>query len=188
MDFILIVEIIGTIAFAISGALAAIEHDLDHYGIIRDVLINEALPVALKDPVYIIVSIAAAIVVILFYKEIKKHRNTLQFFDAIGLAAFTAIGAAAAVRNHIELPFVVLTLAVLTGTGGGTIRDVFVREVPFVFRKEIYAVASIIGALCFLLCYQFFSDTVAIYVTVALTFIIRILSIKFDLHLKQVRK
>ncbi len=199
MEFIFYVELIGTVAFAISGALAAIEKDLDYYGIaflaiitavgggiIRDVLINRSLPVALEDPVYVVVSLVSAACVIIFYSRIKRYKNMLQFFDAIGLAAFTAIGAEVAIRNEIELPFVILTLALLTGTGGGVLRDVFIREIPFVFRKEIYAAASIAGSLVFILLLQFQGNAAALYASFAVTLAIRLISIKKDLHLKRV--
>lgn len=201
MEFLFVVEIIGTVAFAVSGALTAIEHDLDYYGIlflaiitavgggiIRDVLIDADLPTALQDPTYILVSLAAAVVVIVFNARIKRFQSLLQFFDAVGLAAFTAIGAEVAIRNQIELPFVILTLAILTGTGGGTLRDVFVKEIPFVFRKEIYAVASIIGALSFIAVYNAAGSIPAMYAAFAVTLLIRIVSIKKDLHLKRVRR
>ena len=131
MEFISIVELIGTVAFAVSGALMAIEKELDYYGIaffaiitavgggiIRDMLINENLPAALENPLYVIISIAAAAGVILFYRKIKLYTNILMIFDAVGLAAFTAIGAEVAIKNNLDMPFVIITLALLTGTGG----------------------------------------------------------------------
>lgn len=201
MEFISIMEFIGTVAFAVSGALLAIDKQLDYYGIIffaiitavgggiiRDMMINAELPVAVANPVYVLVSIASAIFVILFYRLIKKYHNVLQFFDAIGLAAFTAIGAEVAVKNGIAMPFVVITLALLTGTGGGILRDVFAKEIPFVFHKEVYAVASIAGAICFLLIYHFVDHFLALYACFALTLLIRLICIKFDIHLKKVKK
>lgn len=201
MEFISVVEIIGTVAFAVSGALIAIEKDLDYYGIgffaiitavgggiIRDILINQRLPVALENPVYVIISLVSALVVVIAYKRIVKYANVIQFFDAIGLAAFTAIGAEVAIKNHLELPFVIITLALLTGTGGGVLRDVFAKEIPFVFRKEVYAVASIAGAITFIIIYEFFTDTIALYTCFAITLAIRLFCIKKNLHLKKVAK
>ena len=111
MEFISIVEIIGTIAFAMSGALTAIEKDLDYYGIgifvittsvgggiVRDLLIDRPLPASLENPLYALISLLSAGFVILFYTHINKLAKKLQFFDAIGLGAFTAIGAEVAVR------------------------------------------------------------------------------------------
>ena len=202
MEFISIVELIGTIAFAISGALMAIDKELDYYGIaffaiitavgggiIRDVLINESLPVALENPLYVIISIASAAGVILFYKKIVLYTNVLQIFDTVGLAAFTAIGAEVAIKNDLNLPFVIIALALLTGTGGGILRDVFAKEIPFVFRKEIYAVASIIGAVCFIIIGELSgNNTVALYFCFGITLMIRLGCIKKDIHLKKVEK
>ena len=168
MSFISLMELIGTVAFAVSGALVAIEKKLDYYGIIflaiitavgggiiRDIIINLPLPIAIENPLYVIISIASAAVVILFYKLVNKLQMFINIFDAIGLAAFTAIGAKAALSNDVYTPFVVITLALLTGTGGGILRDVFAKEIPFVFRKEVYAVASIAGAVAFLISHMY---------------------------------
>lgn len=200
MEFISIVEIIGTVAFAISGALVAIEKELDHYGIvffaiitavgggiIRDMMINE-LPVSLVNPLYVLISIVSAILVIVLYRYIIKYSNVLQFFDAIGLAAFTAIGAEVAVKHDLSLPFVVIALALLTGTGGGILRDVFAKEIPFVFRKEVYAVASILGAVCFLIINQFYGEMFTMYSCFGITLAIRLICLKKDIHLKKVKK
>ncbi len=201
MEFISLVELIGTVAFAVSGALAAIDRELDYYGIaflaiitavgggiIRDVLINESLPAALENPIYVIISLASAAAVIVFYRKIVRYSNILQVFDAIGLAAFTAIGAEVAVKNGHALPFVIIALALLTGTGGGTLRDIFVREIPFVFRKEIYAVAAIIGSVCFIISGQLSGNNmIALYTCFGATLFIRLSCMKMNIHLSKVR-
>lgn len=202
MEFISVVELIGTVAFAVSGALVAIDKELDYYGItffaiitavgggiIRDMMINAPLPAALANPLYVLISIASAAAVIGFYRYILPYANVLPIFDAVGLGAFTAIGAEVAVQNHLNMPFVIITLALLTGTGGGILRDVFAQEIPIVFRKEVYAVASIIGAVCFLIIDQLTgNNTIALYVCFAVTLMIRLICIKKDVHLKKVSK
>lgn len=200
MVFISFMEMIGTVAFAVSGALVAIERKMDHYGIIilaiitavgggmvRDIMINLPLPLALTNPVYIIISIVTAVIVILFYKSVKKLEPLVNIFDAVGLAAFTAIGADAALNNDVYTPFVVITLAILTGTGGGIIRDVFANERPFVFRKEVYAVASIAGAIAFLITYPYVSEKITMYICFGVTLAIRLISLKFNWHLGRVK-
>lgn len=200
MEFISVVELVGTVAFAVSGALVAIDKELDYYGItffaiitavgggiIRDILIDERLPAALENPLYVLISIASAAATIAFYRKIVPYTNILQIFDAIGLAAFTAIGAEVAIQNSLNLPFVIVTLALLTGTGGGTLRDVFAKEIPFVFRKEIYAVASILGAVCFIIIGELSgNNTVALYSCFGITLLIRLGCMKKDVHLKKV--
>ena len=201
MEFISIVEIIGTIAFAVSGALTAIEKKLDYYGIIifavitavgggivRDILIDENLPSSLNNPIYMVISIISAGMVILYYSRIIKFEKVLQLFDAIGLGAFTAIGAEVAIGNGLYQPFVIITLAVLTGTGGGVIRDVFAKRIPFVFREEVYAVASIIGAILFIGIYKFAGNEAAVYACFAVTLSIRLLCMKMNIHLNKVDK
>lgn len=201
MKFISIVDIIGTIAFAMSGALRAIEKEMDYYGIavfgittavaggtIRDILINKELPVSLANPIYLIISILSAFLVILFYEKIIRFNQILNIFDAVGLAAFTAIGSEVAVNNGYTQPFIIIVLAVMTGTGGGTLRDLFANEIPYVFHKEVYAVASIIGAVFFIITYQIFGNKAALYTAFAVTFLIRLFCMKKDIHLKKVSK
>lgn len=202
MEFISVVELIGTVAFAVSGALVAIEKELDYYGIaffaiitavgggiIRDMLIDASLPAALENPLYVIISIASAAAVIHFYRKIILYKNILLIFDAIGLAAFTAIGAEIAIQNSLSMPFVIITLALLTGTGGGILRDVFAKEIPIIFRKEIYAMASILGAICYIIIRELSGNNiVALYSCFGITLIIRLGCMKKDIHLKKVKK
>lgn len=201
MDFFSVVEIIGTIAFAMSGALAAIDKELDYYGIaflaiitsvgggiVRDIVINKSLPASLENPMYVLISIFSAAIVIIFYKKVIHLSKVLQIFDAIGLGAFTAIGAEVANRNHFNQPFIIITLALLTGTGGGLLRDVFAKEIPFVFRKEIYAVASIIGAIIYIILYRVVGNELALYACFAITVLMRLLSVKKNIHLMKVMK
>jgi uncharacterized membrane protein YeiH len=201
MEFISIVEIIGTVAFAVSGALTAIEKKLDYYGIVifaiitsvgggivRDVLINKNLPASLSNPIFMMISIFSAALVIVFYNKIMRLAKVLQLFDAIGLGAFTAIGAEVAIRNGLYQPFVIITLAVLTGTGGGVIRDVFAKRIPFVFREEVYAMASIFGAILFIGIYKFAGNEAAVYACFAITLSVRLFCMKMNIHLNKVDK
>lgn len=201
IEFITIVEIIGTVAFAVSGALRAIEKEMDYYGIvvfgivtsvgggiIRDLLINQKVPFSLANPIYIIVSAAAASLVIVFYKYIIRFNQVLNIFDAIGLGAFTAIGSEVAVRSGFQQPFIIAILAVLSGTGGGTLRDLFANEIPYLFHKEIYAVASIVGALIFIITYNIIGNDAALYSAFIITLLIRLFCMRNDIHLKRVTK
>lgn len=201
MEFISFMEILGTVAFAVTGAITAIQKDLDYYGIcflalitavgggiLRDLIIDRDIPVSIDHPVYIIISLVTALVVILFYKHIVKMKDFIICCDALGLAAFTAIGGAAAVQSGHEGLCVIITLALLTGTGGGIIRDICAAKVPIVFEKEIYAVASIIGALVYAASIAYVDNRVAMYISFAATFIIRMVSVKMDIHLGKVSK
>lgn len=199
MELIQSVEIIGTVAFAMSGALLAIQKRLDYYGIasfalitslgggiLRDILIQEKLPTALTHPLYIFIGLLSAAFVIVFYEKMIHFSKILQILDAVGLSAFTAIGAGVALVHDLDMPFVIITLAVLTGTGGGVLRDVFATEVPYVFRKEIYAVASLAGASMFIFFYRILDIETALYACFATTLIIRLFSMKFNIHMGSV--
>jgi len=194
-----LLEGIGTIAFAISGALVGIKKEMDYFGILvlsittalgggvfRDILIGNTPPIALREPFLAILSMCCAIGTFYIYKKLYQYANIIQLFDAVGLGAFTAIGANVAFHRNLESPFIVITLGLLTGTGGGIIRDVFAREIPFVFQKEIYAVASIMGSITYLLTEPHFSRQGGMYACFFVTFIIRVVSIKYNLHLKKV--
>ncbi len=194
-------EIIGTIAFAVTGALVAIEKDLDYYGIcflavitavgggiLRDIVINKDLPLALEDPIYVIVSLITAFLVILFYKKLLHMDRFITLCDAIGLAAFTAIGSTAATNSGYGSIFVILALAMLTGTGGGAIRDICAGRIPFVFEKEIYAVASLIGGVAYAISLRYLTMEISMYISFAITFAIRMISVKMDIHLGKVKK
>ena len=196
MELMSVMELIGTVAFAASGAIVAIQKKLDYFGIgflaittavgggvIRDTIINADLPVALANPIFVIVSIITAAAVILFYRHVVLRRKTLLFFDAVGLAAFAAIGAETAVKYGHDMPFVVIFLALLTGCGGGTLRDVFAGQIPFIFVKEIYAIA---GAVAFLAVDAFAPMKAAAYACFGVTLLIRLIAIKKNIHLKKV--
>ena len=201
MDFISLMEIIGTIAFAVTGALVAIEKDLDYYGIIflgvvtavgggimRDVLIGLEIPKSLANPNFVFMSVATCIVVIGFYSHIKYMDRLITLCDALGLAAFTAIGSLAAVRAGYDHTFIIVTTAMFTGIGGGIVRDVCAGRVPFVFEKEVYAVASMIGAIAFALARDYVPHTLVMYISFGVTFALRMVSVKFDIHLPKVKK
>ncbi|HEY8344341.1 MAG TPA: trimeric intracellular cation channel family protein [Bacillota bacterium] len=189
-------ETLGTIAFAISGALAGNKKKLDFFGVVilsittavgggilRDLLLGIVPPISLRDPYYVTLSVVTAIITFVCDRRLKKFNNILQIFDAIGLGAFTAIGAQIALAYGMESPLLVVSLALSTGTGGGIIRDIFSQEIPLIFKKEIYAVASICGALVYFYSISHSSPEMALYLCFFITFIIRMISIRLNLHL-----
>lgn len=197
--FITIMEWIGTVAFAVSGAFVAIEKKMDYFGIcflaiitaigggiIRDTLVNRSYPAGLADPRYAIVSIVTAFVVIIFYNKIKKLHHLVSIADGIGLAAFTAIGARVAVIAGHNTMYSVITMAVLTGTFGGVLRDVFANEKPRCFCREVYAAAAIIGAIGFEISYDYIGMHTAMYASFAITLAVRLYAMYHDLHLWRV--
>ncbi|WP_208588245.1 trimeric intracellular cation channel family protein [Gracilibacillus suaedae] len=192
---------IGTIAFAISGSLIAIKKNLDIFGVIllglttalaggviRDLMIGNIPPTNLADPQYFLVSLLASLATILFYDKIDKFEHGITFSDAIGLGVFTAVGANAAISLDYSQPFLIVAMGLVTGIGGGVLRDVFVREIPFVFRKEIYGIASIAGSIALITTYELLSPTISLYICLTVTLTIRILAVKWKWNVPVVHK
>ena len=160
--FIYVLDLFGTMAFAVTGAFKAIEKKFDIVGIIilatitglaggtiRDIIIGKVPPNSIADPAYIAITIATGFVIFLLFSRLKKHWNLFLKFDAIGLGVFTIIGATFA-YNIFGLNFLAIAFAgIVTAIGGGILRDVFVQETPIVFVKELYASASFIGVVVF---------------------------------------
>ncbi|WP_142413812.1 trimeric intracellular cation channel family protein [Hathewaya massiliensis] len=230
-----IFEIIGTIAFAISGALVGMQKKLDLFGItflgiitavgggiFRDMILGNFPPTTFRKPTYCIISIVSSIatfylypVFINRYEEGKKRtltqediknnkymtkeqllniitkydqmrilKNVIVLFDAIGLGAFTAVGANLAYYHKSSNMFLVACMGLITGVGGGILRDTFVQDTPMVFKKDIYAVASILGAVVLYLCNYYGNSSInSLYICAILTVGLRLLSIKLKLNL-----
>lgn len=148
----------GTFVFAISGAMAGVKHRLDLFGVLvlsfaagnsggiaRDVMIGAIPPAAINYWRYIAVSILAGLVTFYWYRGINRFSGPMLVFDAAGLALFAVAGATKALAYHAG-PVAATLLGMLTGIGGGIVRDVLVREIPTILRKELYAVAALVGA------------------------------------------
>lgn len=166
-----IFEIIGTVAFAITGVITAIEKKLDIFGavvlgtvtavgggMVRDILLGYLPPAAFRHPVYTVTAIATSLAVFIiayfFGKRIKLHFNVysqiINVFDAIGLAVFTVAGInGAAACGFGENSFLSIFVGMMTGVGGGVMRDIMAGGVPTILRKKVYALAAGIGALIY---------------------------------------
>jgi len=198
--FISILDYLGTIAFAVTGASKAISHKADIFGIIvlatvvgvaggitRDVIFGR-FPTAFSDPIYVSITVITGITMFFLYSYFKKRMNIWLIFDAIGLGVFSIIGASIAYQI-VGLDFLPIMFGgVITAIGGGILRDVFVREIPIVFVKEVYAVASIIGIVIFytILYYGGEMQVASIVGIVAATGI-RLLAMKFNWNLPRVK-
>jgi uncharacterized membrane protein YeiH len=152
-----VLDLAGTFVFALSGASAGVRHRLDLFGVLvlsfaagnsggiaRDVLIGAVPPGGLADWRYLAVSAAAGLVTFYWHPFVDRLRSPVLLFDAAGLALFAVVGTSRALAFHLG-PVPAVLLGVLTGTGGGMVRDVLVSEVPAVLRAEIYAVAALAG-------------------------------------------
>ena len=199
--FIYVLDLFGTMAFAVTGAFKAIEHKADIVGIIilatitgvaggtiRDVIFGKTLPNSLIDPTYVIITVISAIVLFLLYSKMKKHWNVFLKFDAVGLGVFTVIGATFA-YNLFGMNFLVIVLSgMLTAIGGGILRDVFVNQTPIVFVKELYASASFIGAITFYFTLLITNEVYAATILgIILTTGLRLVAMKYNWNLPKVK-
>ena len=200
------IEILGVIAFSISGAMIAIRRKTDLFGVIllaiitahgggltRDVIFSFSPPAIFGLKWYILICVIVAIIVFLFARKFShtylenelriEHINDI--FDALGLGVFAVIGVKVAIEHgHSNDALICITCGLLTGICGGMLRDVLTNNTPFVLVKRIYAVAALLGASVYYVLYVYGSaihinETFAIIVGVAVTFIIRILAMTF---------
>lgn len=205
-----IVEILGTIAFATSGAMVAISKRVDIFGVlvlssvtalgggcIRDILIGTLPPRMFSDYRYVMVSVIVSLLVFiiayifrdLYQKSQKIVDSVNNIFDAVGLGIFTVTGVQVAIESGFKMNSILaVCLGVITGIGGGILRDVMLREIPFVLKKRIYALASIAGGVVYYNLYLAdFGRTKSIILAVLVTFVIRILATIFRLDLPKVK-
>ena len=191
MDFLLTIEILGTFAFAVSGAFAAMERKLDPFGVIiisfvtaigggtiRDILIGD-LPVSwLRNSTGISVIIVSALASLLFTPTLRKLSNLLLIFDAAGLGLFTLIGIEKGISHNFS-PGICIALGTITGSFGGVLRDVLLINVPLIFQKEIYASACILGgSVYFLMVYLSVEIEITQVVVIVLIVTIRLLAVR----------
>jgi len=156
-------DIVGTFAFALSGGIRAVENRMDAFGVVflsfvaavtggilRDVLIGAVPPAALQSGLYVTIAIVAGTACFFFYRSIVGLARPVAFFDAIGLGLFCVVGTRKALDAGLS-PVMAALLGMLTAIGGGLAADVLSARSPMVFRKEIYALAALTGALLFAL-------------------------------------
>ncbi len=189
-------DVLGTIAFAISGALAAMTRKLDLFGIfiiafvtaigggtVRDILIGNNPVMWMENTFYIYLISVVTFLTIVFRHKINHLKTSLFLFDTIGLGVFTITGVEAGINNGLS-PIISIALGAITGTFGGVIRDILCNEIPVIFRKEIYATACIVGSLGYVILYNLNVDNDVIYVVTSLIVIsIRLVVVKFKISL-----
>jgi uncharacterized membrane protein YeiH len=207
----MIIEYIGTIAFAISGAIIAIENKMDILGvmilgtttavgggIMRDVIIGRDVPVVFDNPSYLIVSFITTILVFVTFVILKKleitknkiYKIVLNITDSLGLGVFVIIGTTSTLNAGINNHLLVIFCSVLTAVGGGVLRDIMAAKIPGIFRKHIYCVVAIFGAVFF---YTLLINTpenvhnIITVSTILLVVIFRFLAFHFELNLPKVR-
>lgn len=206
IDLTFVLEMIGTVAFALSGAMVAIQKRLDLLGIlvlgittavgggmIRDLIIGIHPPMMFVKPVYVVVS---AIFILILFLIIKVNHSSPKFLesalyeilfnlmDAIGLGVFTVVGVNSVMNNDMNhMLFLKIFLGVITGVGGGLIRDMMANETPGILRKHVYACASIVGAVCYIILYDWLRSGTAMVLSVILVVVIRVLAKHYEWNL-----
>lgn len=193
MDIIYILDLIGTAAFAASGAWVGVRKRMDLFGVLvlgvvtavgggtlRDLLLGDIPPFSLKNEVYIYIAIAIATVVFINRRRFELFEKPLLYFDAIGLGTFVVIGTTKALDFQMGLLGAVL-MGVMTGTAGGVMRDVLANQVPLILRREIYASACIAGGTLLVVLEHFgAARAVAALLAAGTVILVRLLAIYYD--------
>jgi uncharacterized membrane protein YeiH len=198
--FLAAFDLTGTFVFALSGATAAVKHKLDAFGILvlcfvtgnaggitRDVMIGATPPAAISESRYVVVSVLAGLIVFFAYPVINRLRSPVLLFDAAGLGLFCVAGADKALASHAG-PVAATLLGMMTGIGGGMVRDVLVMEVPSVLRTELYAVAALLGAAFTVVGQRLgMPSHVAAPIGATLCITLRLLALRYGWHLPAAR-
>lgn len=191
-----VLDLGGTFVFALSGAMKATRHRLDVFGLIvlafaagnaggitRDLLIGAVPPAAIATWYYVGASVLAGFVVFFWYPLIARLQHSVEWFDAIGLAFFAVAGAEKALEYGLD-PIIAALLGMLTGIGGGMLRDVLVTEIPVVLRADLYALAALTGAVVVVVGDRLgLNPVVTAVVGALLCFALRFMAIKYHWHL-----
>lgn len=198
MTWIYVFDLLGTLVFAISGVLIAIEKKFDLVGSIiigaatgvgggtlRDVLIGETPVSWMKDLNYLIMIVVAVLLSYLFKNRVSKLRKGMFLFDTLGIGLFTILGLQKTLGIGLSIP-IALLMGIVSAVFGGVIRDVLTNEIPFIFRKEIYASACLIGGIVFVGLEHINSlTTLNMFLSMLSVIVIRYLSVKkgWSLHI-----
>ncbi len=195
MSLFLIIDILGTISFSISGVLTALKKKMDPFGIfiiafvtavgggtLRDVLID--FPIAwMRNLTFVYVIIGATIFAVIFRKRLGYIRRSLFLFDTIGIALYTVVGVEKGLSADFP-PLICIALGTMSACFGGVIRDILCNEIPIIFRKEIYATACILGGVVyFLLLKTTLSQDIIVVISGSIVITVRLLAVYFNLSL-----
>ncbi|WMI67700.1 trimeric intracellular cation channel family protein [Mangrovimonas sp. YM274] len=194
--FFQIIDILGTIAFAISGVLVALSKKMDPFGVfiiafvtavgggtLRDVLIGQTPVSWMTNMTYVYVIFGATLFAVLFKSKLNYLRTSLLLFDTIGIGLYTVVGIEKGLVASLN-PLICISLGTMTACFGGVIRDILCNEIPVIFRKEIYATACILGGTTYFVLRQLPIEENFIFVVAALVVIvIRLLAVRFKISL-----
>jgi len=195
------VDILGTVAFAISGVLVAMEKKLDLFGVLiiafvtaigggtlRDLMIGNTPVGWMQDLTYVITIFISVVFAIIFVNKLKYLRKSLFLFDTIGIGLYTMVGVEKGLEAEL-LPIMCVFLGTMTACFGGVTRDILCNEIPVIFRKEIYATACILGGASYFLFTQFpIKDDYAYVAAIFVVIVLRLIAVRFDVRLPNIFK
>lgn len=196
---ITVFEIIGTVAFAASGAIVALKKEMDIFGVailglftavgggvIRDMILGNTPPAVFKDPVYAVVAIITSVIIFLpkvrglLKKSPKVYDIVMLIMDSVGLGIFTVVGIQTAKSVNPESGYFLLVfVGIVTGVGGGLLRDICAGVTPYIFIKHFYACASLLGSMLCAFLWNYTSENIAMISGSAAVLVLRILAAKF---------
>lgn len=199
--FFQVVDILGTIAFAISGVLVALDKRMDAFGVLiiafvtavgggtlRDVMVGINPVSWMTNMTYVYVIIGSAVFAVLLRNKIKYLRGSLFLFDTIGIGLYTVVGIETGIVAGLH-PIICIALGTMTASFGGVLRDILCNEIPVIFRKEIYATACILGGFTYFLLRKVMADTNFIFVIAGLiVIIVRLLAVRLKISLPSLYK
>ncbi len=195
LDFITIIDIIGTFAFAISGIRLASAKKFDLFGAfvvgmatavgggtIRDLMLGTT-PFWMLSPAPFYVTAFALLCVFAFEKQLVRVTNTIFIFDAIGLGLFVVVGVDRTLTEGFPM-WVAIIMGTFTGAAGGVLRDIFINEVPLIFRRDIYAVACVMGGVVYYFCLRLgFVEELTQILSAVTVLLVRVVAVKFKISL-----
>lgn len=207
ISLLLVFELIGTVAFSVSGAMTGLRKNMDLFGVailglttavgggmVRDLILGNTPPVMFRDPIYAIVALCTAVIV--FLPAIQRLLDRIHglydvlmlWMDSLGLGIFTVVGIQTAYTT-LEQPgvFLLLFVGVITGVGGGLLRDLFAGDTPYIFVKHFYACASLVGAVVCVLLWGLLGQAAAIVLGAATVVLLRMLAAKYRWSLPRVK-
>lgn len=199
--FYQVIDILGTIAFAISGVLIAMEKRLDLFGVViiafvtaigggtlRDLLIGNTPVVWMRDLTYVVTILVTVMLAILFVNKLKYFRKSLFLFDTIGIGLYTMVGVEKGLQAEL-LPVMCIALGTITASFGGVLRDILCNEIPVIFRKEVYATACLFGGASYFLLLEFtVPETYAYMAGIIIVIGLRLIAVKFGITLPSIYK
>lgn len=208
-EVIFILEVVGTIAFALAGAMIAVEKNMDIFGVnvlglttavgggmIRDLILGIHPPNMFRNPVYAVLAVCVStllFIIIYYFKRYLTYKfrviydKAILICDAIGLGIFTVVGINTGMNEGQNGTVLLIFIGVLTGVGGGMLRDIMAGMTPFIFVKHVYACACIAGAVSYIYLHRVWDEVPAMAISATLVVVIRMLAAHYKWNLPRIK-